>query len=125
MALYLGSEKLGVTIARGGVTLPTLINEGSAADLLSDKQLIDSEGNAITGTIQSIDAQTITPTTSDQVISAGVYISGDQTIQGDANLVASNIRSGVSIFGVAGSCPEATIEYDSSTKTLTITTSEG
>ena len=33
----------------GGVELPTLTNEGSASDLLSGKQLIDQDGNAITG----------------------------------------------------------------------------
>lgn len=48
-------------------------------------------------------AQTYTPTTADQTIPAGKYLSGAQTIKGDANLVAGNIRSGKSIFGVAGS----------------------
>lgn len=48
-------------------------------------------------------AATYTPTTSDQTISGGQYLSGTQTIKGDSNLVASNILSGVSIFGVNGS----------------------
>lgn len=47
-------------------------------------------------------ATTYTPTTSNQTIAAGTYCSGAQTIKGDSNLVASNIKSGVSIFGVAG-----------------------
>lgn len=47
-------------------------------------------------------AATITPGTSNQTIAAGTYLTGTQTIKGDANLVADNIKSGVSIFGVTG-----------------------
>lgn len=47
-------------------------------------------------------AATYTPTTSAQTIASGQYLTGMQTISGDANLVAANIASGVSIFGVAG-----------------------
>lgn len=47
-------------------------------------------------------AQTITPGTTDKTIAAGRYLTGTQTIKGDANLVASNIVSGKSIFGVSG-----------------------
>ena len=59
-------------------------------------------------------AQTITPTTTDQTIASGKYLTGTQTIKGDANLVASNIISGKSIFGVAGSVAFQTI-YSGST----------
>lgn len=47
-------------------------------------------------------AQTITPGTSDKTIASGKYLTGTQTIKGDANLIAENIKSGVIIFGVAG-----------------------
>lgn len=47
-------------------------------------------------------ATTYTPTTSNQTIAKGTYLTGIQTISGDANLVASNIKSGTSIFGVTG-----------------------
>lgn len=47
-------------------------------------------------------AATYTPGTSDQSIAAGTYCSGKQTIKGDANLAAENIKSGVSIFGITG-----------------------
>ena len=48
-------------------------------------------------------ATTYTPGTSNQTIASGTYLSGTQTIKGDSNLVAGNIKSGVSIFGVTGS----------------------
>lgn len=57
----------------------------------------------VTGTIQSQGAQTITPGTSNQTIPSGKYLTGAQTILGDADLLPGNIKSGVSIFGVAGS----------------------
>lgn len=49
-------------------------------------------------------AKTVTPTTSNQTaVASGRYTTGAVTVKGDANLVAGNIKSGVSIFGVAGS----------------------
>ena len=47
-------------------------------------------------------AQTITPSTSNQTIAANTYLTGAQTIQGDSDLVASNIKHDVSIFNVTG-----------------------
>ena len=67
-----------------------------------------SAGYVSTGTksatkqLATQEAQTITPGTSDKTIASGRYLVGTQTIKGDANLVAENIKSGVSIFGVAG-----------------------
>ena len=60
-------------------------------------------------------AQTITPGTSNKTIASGRYLTGTQTIKGDANLVAGNIKKGVSIFGVTGTheggtTPTGTIE---------------
>ena len=48
-------------------------------------------------------ATTYTPKTTAQTIAAGTYCSGAQTIAGDSNLVAANILSGKTIFGVTGS----------------------
>lgn len=48
-------------------------------------------------------AQTITPTTEDQTIAKGKYLTGAQTIKGDANLLAENIKKDVQIFDVTGS----------------------
>lgn len=67
---------------------------------------------SLTASLPVIDTATITPTTSDQTIAAGTYIKGKQTIKGDINLVSSNIASGVSIFGVAGSHQSGTDTSD-------------
>ncbi len=48
-------------------------------------------------------AATYTPGRSNQTIGAGQYLTGAQTIRGDANLLAANIKKGVSIFGIIGS----------------------
>lgn len=63
--------------------------------------------NAISSTYIGSDvtkksAATYIPKTTNQSIASGQYLSGTQTIKGDANLVAGNIKSGVSIFGVTG-----------------------
>lgn len=70
-------------------------------------------------------AQTITPGTSNKTIASGRYLTGTQTIKGDSNLVASNIKSGVSIFGVTGTYTGTTEDLDAvitelETKTATL-----
>lgn len=47
-------------------------------------------------------AQTYTPGTTDQTIGSGYLLTGNQTILGDADLVAGNIKKDVEIFGVTG-----------------------
>lgn len=67
-------------------------------------------GEKITGTyIDSGAAETFTPsnpytpTTTDIVIETGnKLVSSDITVLGDVNLIASNIKSGVTIFGIEG-----------------------
>lgn len=59
---------------------------------------------SLTGTVSTIyPTRTITPTTTNITIASGSYNAGEQTIVGDADLVAGNIKSGVQIFGVTGS----------------------
>ena len=72
-----------------------------SSDILKDKTAY-VDGEKITGNIESKEATTYTPGTSNQTISSGQYLSGNQTIKGDSNLVANNIKKGVSIFGVNG-----------------------
>lgn len=74
----------------------------------------------LTASVTTKAAATITPGTSAQEIAAGTYLTGKQTISGDENLTASNIKSGVSIFGVAGSLTSAVVSQDATTKVLSI-----
>lgn len=57
---------------------------------------------SLTASVTTKAAATITPGTSNQTIASGTYLTGTQTISGDADLVAGNIKSGVQIFGVTG-----------------------
>lgn len=91
----------------------------SAADILNGKTAYVS-GGKITGNVTSKAAEMYTPTTSDQTIAAGQYLSGAQTILGDSNLQAQYIANGVSIFGVTGTLSAAVISQDQTTKVLSI-----
>lgn len=89
-----------VNPASGGVDPSS--TTADAADVLSGKVFYNSAGALTSGGILTYPASTYTPTTSAQYVPAGVYLGGSQTIAGDANLVAGNIVSGVTIFGVTG-----------------------
>lgn len=112
------------TVSAGYIKNPITITASSlsgqtsgtatSADMLSGKTAWVN-GSKVTGAIQSKSASTITPNTKDQTISAGQYLSGTQTIKGDANLVAGNILKGKSIFGVDGT---VTAEVNSAAHTV-------
>lgn len=74
----------------------------SGGKMLSGTTAHDKSGSAIVGSIPSKSSQTYTPGTSNQTIPANQYLTGAQTILGDANLIASNIKKDVNIFGVTG-----------------------
>jgi len=91
----------------------------SGADLLPTSTAYGPSGK-VAGSMTTKAAQTYTPGTSDQTIAASQYLSGVQTIKGDANLQSANIVAGKSIFGVAGSAQIPVISQDSTTKILSI-----
>lgn len=62
-------------------------------------------------------AQTITPTTADQTIASGTYLTGAQTISGDSNLIAENIKKDVTLFNITGTY-EGVVTEDTLLKAL-------
>ena len=87
------------------VTGSALVSSGTAvaADVLSGKTFSNSSSAGLSGAMTNNGAGgTITPTTTNQTVAAG-YWSSANTVSGDANLVAANIKSGESIFAVTGS----------------------
>ena len=110
------------------------VTPDSGYDGLS-KVTVDAVSNTYVGSaVERKSAVTYTPGTSNQVISANQYLSGAQTIKGDANLISSNIKSGISIFGVSGSYNVSGSEttnnceahrITSSSDTLSFSTTEG
>ena len=77
----------------------------AAGDILSGKTAY-AGGEKLTGAIAVQAAQTISPGAAQQVIPAGIYLAGPQTVQGDENLSPENIRKGSTLFGVEGSSIE-------------------
>lgn len=83
-----GSQSVTPTVSSGYVTSGT------------SGTITVSGSNTSQLTTQS--AQTITPTTTNQTIASGKYLTGTQTILGDANLLAENIKKDVVLFGITG-----------------------
>ncbi len=117
MGVYLGSTQVDmqggfVTGGASGASLQSkTVNPSESAQTIKADYGYDGLSqvtvNAVSRTyvgsgVTKKSAATYIPKTTDQSIASGQYLSGTQTIKGDANLVAGNIKSGVSIFGVTG-----------------------
>lgn len=91
------------TVENGALANPTInTSTGIITSSVSKGGYID-ESATTTLQLSTQAAKTITPSSSAQTaVSAGKYTTGNVTVAGDSNLVASNIISGKTIFGVAG-----------------------
>lgn len=118
MGVYLGSTQVDmqggfVTGGASGASLQskTVSPSESAQTVKADNGydgLSQVTVNAVSKTyvgsgVTKKSAAAYTPGTSDQSIASGQYLNGTQTIKGDSNLTAANIKSGVKIFNVTGS----------------------
>ena len=86
-----------LTLTKTGVSTTPTVNAGYISSATASTATV-----ALTASVTTKSAQTYTPGTTNQTIASGTYLTGTQTISGDADLVASNIKSGVSIFNVTG-----------------------
>lgn len=111
-AVSSGSASAPSTISATSATVSTGTNTLTLSKTVSVTPSVSagyvSSGTAtnssvsLTASVTTKAAATITPGTSNQTIASGTYLTGTQTISGDADLVAENIKSGVEIFGVTG-----------------------
>lgn len=100
---YDGLSKVMVNpMPTGALKTPTVNSIGYVS---SGVQTAGYLGTSATSGLQlsTQSARTITPTTYSQTaVASGKYTTGAVTVAGDSDLIASNIRSGVNIFGVNG-----------------------
>jgi len=111
------AESASKSVASGSATTP--------ATSITANPSITASGSNIVAQVSA--QQNVTPTVSAGYVSSGtagqVSVSGQGSVSAaslDANLVAGNIKSGKTIFGVAGSLTLPTITQNSTTKILSI-----
>ena len=78
--------------------------DAETTDVLSGKTFSNAAATGISGAMPNVGQQVITPTTSNQAINRGYH---DETgyVEGAADLLQENIKTGANIFGVTGTFP--------------------
>ncbi|MCA9351441.1 hypothetical protein KC929_01525 [Patescibacteria group bacterium] len=105
--LAAGNIASGTTIFGIAGTASVATGTATTGQVLAGATFSNSSTSGLTGTMTNVGQQTITPTTSNTAITQG-YHDGTGYCAGDADLVAANISSGTTIFGVTGSATLAT-----------------
>lgn len=74
----------------------------TAADVRKGKTIVDKDGNPISGTMPDIAGRTITPTTSQQTLNGGGYLTGNVVVPGFTPPPANVIKKGyvLNVFGI-------------------------
>ncbi len=74
----------------------------TATDVRKGKTIVDKDGNPISGTMPDIAGRTITPTTSQQTLNGGGYLTGNVVVPGFAPPPANVIKKGyvLNVFGI-------------------------
>ena len=101
------ADLIAANIATGvnifGVAGSAVVSTGDAvaANVLATKTFSKTGSAGLTGTMVNVGTQNITPSNTTHAITAG-YHDGTGVVATDANLITGNIKSGATIFGVAG-----------------------
>lgn len=90
-------------IVVGGMLIQTLPTTFNPNDTIVIPKGWYNQNNTISQTLETQNSMTITPSSTDQILcDSGKWTIGDIVIVGDGNLVSSNIKNGVNIFGITG-----------------------
>ena len=81
---------------------PQIVNTDSGFSGIDKVEVGAIPSNYVGSAIARKGETTYTPTTTDQEIASGQYLSGKQVIKGDSNLTPENVAKGTTIFGVTG-----------------------
>ncbi|MNJ90163.1 hypothetical protein D3C87_77570 [compost metagenome] len=95
-----GSDSFSTLSTKIG-QISTGVGDAVVGDVLAGKTFTNLSSNNLTGTMVNRGAVVLTPGTAAVAIPVG-YHNGSGTVSGDADLTSANIKSGVNIFGVAG-----------------------